>query len=124
MKQLANERKLPLYINIAAALTTLCGVLLYWRVTGGFNLPVSSSLPWMGLMTGSLSGIAAFLWGFFVQSRNAQRLGMLTAGIQGSPTPEQAAAVAKLQKKLHVGGIAGITLLVISLGGMILSHPM
>lgn len=124
MKQLTNEQKLPIAINLAAALTTLCGILLYWRLTGGFTPVFSSALPWMGLMIGSLSGILAFLWGFFVQSRNAKRLGMLTAGIQGPPTPEQATAMATLQRKLHIGGIVGVILLVISLTGMVLSHPM
>ncbi len=124
MKQLTNERKLPLAINVAAAATTFCGILLYWRLTGGFTPVFSSALAWMGLMVGSLSGILAFLWGFFIQSRNAKRLGTLTAGIQGPPTPEQATAIAKLQKRLHLGGIVGIVLLVISLGGMVMSHPM
>ncbi len=124
MKQLTNERKLPLAINVAAAATTFCGILLYWRLTGGFTPVFSSALAWMGLMVGSLSGILAFLWGFFIQSRNAKRLGTLTAGIQGPPTPEQAAAIAKLQQRLHLGGIVGIVLLVISLGGMVMSHPM
>lgn len=124
MKQLTQQRKLPFSINLAAAITTLCGILLYWRLTGGFTPVFNTSLLWIGLTIGSLSGIAAYLWGFLVQSRNAKRLGMLTAQIQGAPTPEQVEMAAKLQKKLHIGGIVGIVLLLISLTGMVLTHPM
>lgn len=124
MKQLTQQQKLPLSINVAAALTTLCGLLLYWRLTGGLTPVFGISPFWIGLTFGSLSGIAAYLWGFLVQSRNAKRLGMLVAQIQGPPTPEQTEAISKLQKKLHIGGIVGIVLLLISLAGMVLTHPM
>lgn len=125
MKQLTGQRKLPQYINLAAAAATLCGLLLYWQLTGGFavNLLFNDSLRWMALSIGSLSGLAAFLWGFLVQSRNAKRLGQLTAGISGPPSPEQLTAVAALQHKLHRGGMVGIALLLVSLIGMVLTHP-
>ena len=123
MKQLTWKRKLPLAINVAAAATTISGILLYWRLTGGGNLIFNSSLWWMGLMIGSLSGVSAFLWGFLVQSRNAKRLGILTVQVQNPPTLEQIAAIVKLQNKLYIDGIVGIILLVISLTGMVLTHP-
>ena len=38
-------------------------------------------------------------------------------------TPEQAAEIARLQKRLHEGGMVAMVLMILALIGMALSHP-
>ena len=124
MKQLMGKQKLTLWINIAAILTVLCGVGMYQHRMGSFKLLPLDTLYGFGLTVGSLAGLSAFLFGAFVQGRNARRMGKIIAELKGPPTPEQGAQIASLQRKLFIGGIFGVTLLTIALAGMILTHPL
>lgn len=124
MGQLMGKRKLTLWINIAAILTVLCGIGMYQYRVGDFRLLPLDTLYGFGLTVGSLAGLSAFLFGAFVQGRNARKMGNIIAELNGPPTPEQGAAIASLQKKLVIGGYVGVALLTIALTGMILTHPL
>ena len=122
MGHLMGGLKLPLAMNLASWTTLLMGTLLYWRFTGGFK---QWSLYWpggIGLLTGVISGIIAFLWGSFIQAPNAKKLGALLAQMQQSPSPELGAKVQVMQKKIYLGAWVGVLFLVLSQIGMTLLH--
>jgi hypothetical protein len=50
-------------------------------------------------------------------------MGDITAKLTGPPTPAQAAEMAGLHQRMHVGGVVAVIMLVLALAGMALSHP-
>jgi hypothetical protein len=119
MQQLATVRRLPVAMNVVGGLSALTGILLF-----GYRSPAMSSLYGVALTLGALFGLAAAVWGGFVQSRTAKKLGAAAAQVKGAPTPEQAATLQALQDRLYFGARVGAALLVLATLGMALAHPM
>lgn len=123
MKHVVNVRKLPVAMNIAAGLNVLLGLALYDHLSGHFQHMLVTSFNGWALTVGSAFGILAMIWGAAVPGKAAKQIGAITAKLTGPPTPAQAAEIAALQERLHVGGMVGVVLLALALAGMALSHP-
>jgi hypothetical protein len=123
LKYVIGVRKLSVVLNIAAGLTVLTGLAMYDRRSDHFR-NILFGTPYERVLTiGAVCGILSVIWGGAVVSSAAKRLGALTMKLTGPPTPEQAAEIASLQKRMHVGGMIGVFLIVLALAGMALSHP-
>jgi len=123
IKYVIGVRKLSVVLNIAAGLTVLTGLVLYDRLSDHFRHPMFDTSYEKFLTLGATFGILAVVWGGAVVSRSAKRLGVLTMNLTGPPTPEQAAEIAGLHQRMHIGGVIGVILMVLALTGMALSHP-
>jgi len=123
MKYVIGVRKLSVVLNIAAGLTVLTGLAMYDRLSDHFRHPLVST-PYERFLTfGAACGIVAVIFGGAVVGRAAGRLGAITAKLTGPPMPEQAAEIASLQQRMHVGGAIAVILVMLALTGMALSHP-
>ena len=109
-------RRLPRWVNIAAWTTILSGAWLYgWRSSW-------FSSPWMGTGEGLLFGIggiaalAAALLGALLIGPTAKRLGALAAGLTpgAPPPPETAAEMERLQGRMQVASLTGVSLIVLA----------
>jgi uncharacterized membrane protein len=101
--QQVQRRRLPVFMNAAAGLTMLSGLILYGRAIamtdGAWARTNSAMLFGIG---GLATIIAAIIGGAFV-SRSGVRLGKLGEAIQATgrpPSAEQAAEMAALQVKM------------------------
>ncbi len=103
------ERRFPLVIITAAAVTVLSGFRLYWRMSNGFD-PVWIDTP-MGLSytAGGIAALIAFGIGLTVTLPAARRLAVVMQTMQG-PTPELAA----LSKRMAAGARWAAMLLAVS----------
>src|SRR5215204_6573129 len=102
MQQLAQVRKLPLYLMAAMILTLLSGIGLYSRASGGFSNGWMQSGPGMTFGIGGALALVAGLIGMFVVAPTTKRAGALAAAIQGGgkpPSPEQQAEMQRLQAR-------------------------
>jgi uncharacterized membrane protein len=119
-------RGVNLWLMAAAILTVLSGLALYWHDSAGF-----SSTAWLGSGPGRTFGLGAVLAfigvgiGMGVNSPAAKRLGALTAGIQAAgrpPTPDETAAIQRLQDRLARGGVAAAVLLLLAAAAMAMAR--
>ena len=104
MQQLAQVRRLPIWMMAGSILTLLSGIGLYWHDSAGF-----SSTTWLASGTGRMFGlggvlaIAGSVLGMSISSPAGRRLGMLMAKIQAAgrpPSAEEAATIQQLQGRL------------------------
>ena len=119
-------RGVNLALMAAAILTVLSGLALYWHDSTGF-----SSTAWLASGPGRTFGLGAVLAfigvgvGMGVNSRAARQLGALTASLQGAgrpPTPDETAAIQRLQDRLAKGGVAAAVLLLLATAAMAVAH--
>jgi uncharacterized membrane protein len=124
MQALTGKTKLLQAMLAAPLLVILTGVLMYWRVSGGFSrsLLVSSSGLWLTI--GSLAGILAFVLGLMINRPAAERLAALSREMQsagGPPSSEKMAELRVQQQRLAMGGLYGAILLAVTVIGMALA---
>ena len=108
-------------IAVAAILTTLSGLLMYWRVSGGFQAGWITSGYGIGLTIGGVAGLIEAILGATVNGPTATRilaLGKEMEAKDGPPSPAQLAEMQALQEKLSKYGARGVLLLTIALIGM------
>lgn len=120
MQQVAQVRRLPLWLMAAMLLTVLSGLGLYWIDSAGFR-----SSAWLGSGPGRVFGlggafaVAAGVLGMVVNAPTARRLGAIIARVQATgrpPVPEAAAAIQRLQARLgRAATVAAILLLLATL---------
>jgi uncharacterized membrane protein len=104
MQNMVVRRKLPVFMISASLLTVLAGGILYWFSSGGFNAAWIASGPGIGFTTGSIAALVAFVFGTFGIGPTAEQIGALGGQIAASgqgPTPEQAARMQALEKRLN-----------------------
>ena len=121
MQQLAQVRKVPLYMMTSMALTLLSGIALYWRAAAGFSNDWMASGPGITFGFGAVCAILAAALGVAVGMPTARRLGGLAASMAkaGSPpSPEQMAEMQRLQGRMSTTGALGAGLLVLSTAAM------
>ena len=121
MQQLAQVRKLPLYLMAAMILTLLSGIGLYSRASGGFSSAWMQSGPGITFGIGGALGLVAGLIGMFIVSPTAKRTGALAAAMQGAgkpPSPEQQAEMQRLQARAGTYSALGAGLLVLATTAM------
>lgn len=117
-----SERALPMAkisqaMSITALLTTLAGLLLYILLFQ-FSLVWITSSVGIGFTIGSLVGIVAFLIGLLSTGPTAKKMGQLAGQMQAAgapPTPEQVAAMGRLQAKLGASSTWGTSLATLAL---------
>ncbi|MCC7352796.1 MAG: hypothetical protein IT330_03485 [Anaerolineae bacterium] len=139
------QRKYTTYVSAAGGLTTLAGLLLYWRDTGGLHVgritgcsislnitqPYICILPevegWitsgfgLALTIGGLAAIAKLVLVFAVTKPTVEGLAALGKEIQAGgkpPTPEQMARLQGLQRRMSQALMWTTVLLVIAVAGM------
>lgn len=118
----AKSRYSPL-ITAAAILTTLSGLVLYWRLFG-FSLALNSAAQ-TALTIGAIAGLLAFFHGAFSLGRKSDRIKTITLEVEsvgGPPSPEQIQEIQELQEGIGKGGALSTVLMVIAILGMSLSE--
>lgn len=114
MQRLILGTRSSLAISLAAGLAILSGLLLYWRASGGLQTDWMSTGTGVMFTIGGLAAIVAGVFGGLIAS-NGKKLAELGSSLQGPPTPEQAAELARLQARGSNLGAANAVLLVITL---------
>lgn len=121
IQSLMVRQRFPIYINVAAWLTILAGILLYLRDSGGLQIRWITSPVGLGFTTGALAALAAALVGAIVMGPTGRRFGELNAAIQAQgepPTDEQQSEMARLDARMSAGGRIDMILLTIALLSM------
>ena len=121
MQRLAAGGRMALGFTLAALLSTLSGLLMFWRVSGGFSAGFFSSGTGLALTIGGLAGISAFLHGLGVTGRASARMGTLAREIMaagGPPSPAQMQEAQALGAKLSSAAVVTAVLLSVALIGM------
>lgn len=106
---------------IASLLTTVAGLLLYYRVSDHFNSDWMRSASGVVLTIGSVAGIAEFVFGASVIGPTAERLSSLGIEIErggGPPSQDQLSLIQTLQMRLGRTEIVSAILTVIAVAGM------
>ena len=125
MDHMTRVLKLPNSLIGAAVVNILSGLLLFWRDSAGSQGAWMSSGTGMTFGTGGVLAIIAFGIGVSVNAPTAKQLGALGAAIQakgGPPTPDQAAEMQRLQKRLGAALRAVSLLLVLATAAMALAR--
>ena len=101
------KRRFPVVMTVSAVIVVLTGLRLY---SLRFDPAWVTSPEGIALSLGGLFGIGAFLIGLFVQKPTIERMGALAGKLAAAgvpPTPEQAAEMAALRRRL--GSVARLT---------------
>jgi uncharacterized membrane protein len=116
MTQLAQRKRLPDVTLAAAGLTILAGLLMYWRVSGGFDADWIGSEYGVTITIGAVAAIAAVALGASIIRPSMKRAAEIAqaAAAAGGPTPEQGAEIQALQERVRVSGNVVIPLLLIA----------
>jgi len=121
MQRLVKGQRLSLAMSLAALLTALSGLVLYWPVSGHLSSEWLVSGPGLTLTIGSVAGLAAFALGFAVNGPTARRIAALGQEMQaagGPPSPAQLAAMGSLQERMRKAGVVDAALLAVAVAGM------
>jgi uncharacterized membrane protein len=101
-------------MSLASVLVTLTGLLMYIRVSGGFQPVWIMTGPGVGFTIGSIAGILAWLEGLFIHRPIAERLkvlGQTIASAGGPPNAAQADELKSLQVRMgHANQLSAILL--------------
>lgn len=93
--------RFPQILTLAAVLAILSGILLYWRISAGFQLAWITTSTGLAFATGGLAALTAFGVGVFMVRPKLERLGALGKGIDsssGAPSPGQLVEIHALQE--------------------------
>lgn len=123
INQLMKQGKLMLWIAISAAITTISGILLYFKDSNGFQPRWMMSTAGVQFSIGGAAGIIAFLIGLLIIGPTTNRLAMLGQEIEKTrkPTVKQKEELIRLQKIMRKAGKADLILLVLALALMIIA---
>lgn len=117
MQRLILGTRFTIVTTLAAILAVLSGLLLYWRASNGLQGAWISTGTGIIFTLGGLAGLVALFTGATL-GQTSGKLARLGAGIEGAPTPEQAAEIQALQARLQTLGTVTSVLLVVTLIGM------
>jgi uncharacterized membrane protein len=126
MQQLTQVRRLPVWMMVAAILTVLSGLGLYWYDSAGL-----SSSTWLASGSGRTFGlggvlaIVAVVIGMTVNNPAGKKLGALAAQLQAAgrpPSPEEAATIQRLQERLAKAAVTVAMLLLLATAAMALAR--
>jgi len=104
MQRLASQSRFRLVMAIAPGLTVLSGLVLYGRVSAGFQMAWISSGTGLSLTVGALASLLTFVVFGAFQRPVAARLQALGGEVQrsgGAPTAAQAAEMQVLQRRMR-----------------------
>jgi hypothetical protein len=120
MTHLGQKKRLPDITLGAAGLTILAGLLMYWRVSDGFDGDWITSAYGLAITIGALCAIGAVILGGAVVRPSMLRAGAIAqeAAASGGPTPEQANEIQALQGKVRTSGAVIVPLLILAVALM------
>jgi uncharacterized membrane protein len=104
MRELVQERRMSLWLLVAAVLTVLSGIGLYWVDSAGFQSAWLGSGPGRAFGLGGVLAVAGAAVGMGISAPTGRRLAQVAAPIQAErrpPTPEEAAQIAALQHRIN-----------------------
>jgi len=120
VQHLTQRTRFSTTLSLAALLTTISGIWMYFRIFPGIGVAFSSG-PGVGLTLGGLAGLLAAVHGIAVNGRASARMAAIGKEIQavgGPPNPAQLAELQTLQERLSRGARVTAVLLAIALLGM------
>ena len=103
MRVMAQVRRLPVFMNMIMLTTLVTGLALYGLDSGGFQWAWIASRTGIAFTLGALLAFVTAGIGQVVSVPSVKRLGALGAAVAasgGPPTPEQAAEMGAIQRKL------------------------
>jgi uncharacterized membrane protein len=115
------QRKFSVVIMIAAILTILSGLGLYWHDSAGFSSAWLGSGPGRTFGLGAVLAIVTMILGMSVNAPTAAKLGTLGAAVKaagGPPSSDQAAEMQRLQARLGKAAVAAAVLLLLATAAM------
>lgn len=115
MRVMAQVRRLPVFMNTVMYTTILSGLWLYWIDSGGLQPDWITSRTGVTFTVGALLALVTAGLGQWLIVPSVQRLGRLGAAVAasgGPPSPEQAAEMGALQRRMLGAGRAGSALVV------------
>jgi uncharacterized membrane protein len=120
VQQLMVQRRLPVYLMTAMALTLLSGFTLYGRLTAATQGAWAGTPQGMVYGLGGLAAVLAVIAGLTISGPAGRRLGTMGQEIakSGAPSPEQQAEMARLQGRAILGGRITAALLIVSVSAM------
>jgi uncharacterized membrane protein len=120
MQHLMLQRRLPIFLAIAAVLTVLSGFILYGRLVSATHGAWASTAPGIAYGVGGLAAIVGALVGMAVSGPAARRMaavGQRTAG-EGAPSAGQQAEMERLQGRMILGSRLVAGFLAVAAGAM------
>ncbi|MGB8648614.1 MAG: hypothetical protein WCF84_25480 [Anaerolineae bacterium] len=121
MQFVLGKLRLSSYIALSAILTTLAGIVLYWRASGGLQPTWIFTTGGLIFTIGAVTGIAAAILGGVETAPAATRMEALAQEMEsagGPPRPEQLVQLQNLQAHLGRSAMRGMVLLVITIIAM------
>ena len=115
------QRRLSVFMNSAAGLTMLSGLIMYGRMTAATNGAWAGTRAGMTFGIGGLATIVAGIIGGAIVGRGGARLAKLSQAAHasgGAPSPEQAAEIGRLQARMTKAMRAVAVLLFIAVAAM------
>lgn len=113
MGHLMGVTRLRTTFTVAAFLTVLAGLALFWIDSNGFTSDWMRSSAAQGFSIGAFFAIVGLVAGLMGGS-NIAALGKLGAQAQGKPTPEQLQQMQAIQKRLAVLGPINVYSLILA----------
>jgi uncharacterized membrane protein len=109
MTHLAQVRRLPLWMMIAMSVTLIAGFLLYWADARSGGTAWLGSGPGRVFGLGGVLALAGGIVGMAVSAPVGRKLGSLGASLAAAgraPSPEEAATMQALQRRLATAALA------------------
>jgi uncharacterized membrane protein len=119
IQHLMLQRRLPVFLGIAAGLTVLSGLTMYIRMAAATHGTWASSRPGIAYGVGGLAAVLGAIAGTVLSGTPGRRLGEIgqTVGPAG-PSPEQQAEIARLQGRIGLGTRVTAGLLAVAAAAM------
>ena len=105
------KRKLAVYLPIAAVLTTLAGLTLFWHNESISNGVWAQSSMGRGMSVGAAAAILAAIFGMGLSAPSAKKLARSAMPGAAPLSPQQ---IASLQRRAAIGSVAAMILLVVA----------
>ena len=117
MRVMVQVRRLPMFMNSVMAITLISGIWLYGWDSAGFGLAWIGSNTGITFTVGALCALATAAIGYFVTVPTVTKIGQLgaaMAGAGGPPSPERAAEMVALQRRMLRAAQIGSALVVVA----------
>lgn len=120
------QRRVGLFMAATSGITVITGLWLYWVFTDGLDAGVMSSDPGLALGIGGLAGLGAAVIGGAILGRTVDSMAECVHAASGLPPGRQQAAhlatLARLQRRFALFSRIDVTLMVVALLLMAMSH--
>jgi uncharacterized membrane protein len=119
IRYLMQQRRLPLYLGVAALLTVLSGVALYAHMAAATHGAWAGSPPGIAYGVGGVAALLGAVIGGSIGSSAGRRMLAVGEAIgAGKPSPEQQAELSRLQNRMALGARLAAGLLVLAAAAM------